>query len=293
LKSIYKYLVLLLSIVFAASVWSECVASGDSNLQLQVLGSGGPGGSGGRASSSYILWIDGVGRIMVDSGSGTKVNFHKSGANFNDIDLVALSHLHPDHSAELPAILWPRGGSFKISGPTAGGDFPSLGVFLNRMFGPDGAYPILDSRVQIETTTAVDAGSEEATEVWREGDILVLGKGVPHGNVPAIGYRVDVGDKSIVFSSDQNGSDASFSEFAKDTDVLVIHMTIAEDANSTLHAKPSVWGQLAEAANAGHVVVSHIGEATPEGLEASLKILQDNYSGQITVADDLSCVEVK
>ena len=38
-------------------------------LQLLVLGSGGPGAEG-RASSSYLLSIDGTARILVDAGPG-------------------------------------------------------------------------------------------------------------------------------------------------------------------------------------------------------------------------------
>ena len=99
MKHILNYSISVLSLIASASVWSACL---DSGMQLQILGSGGPGASGGRASAAYLLWIDGVGRIMVDAGSGTKDQFYRSGANLDDIELVALSHLHSDHSVELP-----------------------------------------------------------------------------------------------------------------------------------------------------------------------------------------------
>jgi ribonuclease BN (tRNA processing enzyme) len=100
---------------FSGQNWAACL---DSGVQVQILGSGGPGPSAGRASSGYVVWIDSVGRIMVDAGSGTKDQFHASGAKKEDIDLIALSHLHPDHSAELPAILWPGRAELLVSGPT-------------------------------------------------------------------------------------------------------------------------------------------------------------------------------
>jgi len=291
MKSINPLAVLLIVLVSSTPSWSACTNPSGSNVQLQVLGSGGPRDSAGRDSSSYLLWIDGVARIMIDSGSGTKVPFHQSGATFDEIDLVALSHLHPDHSAELPAVLWPAGGSFKIAGPSEGESFPSLETFIDRNFGENGTFPILSGRIDLDPLT-IDVSSHETTEVWRDGDILVRGRSVPHGDVPAIGYRVDVGDFSIAFSSDQNGSDPAWAEFAKDIDLLVVHFGTTEERETPLHAKPSVWGQMASDANAGHVIVSHIATSSDDVLATSVAHLKNNYAGQVTVAEDLMCVEV-
>jgi len=294
MKNSLSYLIPILALVHTTTAWSECPATGESNVQLQILGSGGPNGSGERASSSYLLWVDGVSRILVDAGSGTKLAFDKSRANFNDIGLVALSHFHPDHSAELPALLWTSGGNFRISGPTGSDAFPSLESFLDSLFGEHGAFNVVSGRLELDPFT-VDVNGADVTEVWRDGEILVRGRSVPHGTVPAVGYRVDIGDYSIAFTSDQNGADDSFIEFIEDVDVLVIHMTASEDSRGgtgRLHAKPSVWGQMATAANAGHVVVSHISASSPEVLRTNLGVLADNYSGPVTVGEDLLCVEV-
>ncbi|MDP6096093.1 MAG: MBL fold metallo-hydrolase [Gammaproteobacteria bacterium] len=277
--------------IFSASVWSACQ---DSGVQLQILGSGGPGPSNGRASSGYLLWIDGESRIMVDAGSGTKDQFHRANANLDTIDLIALSHLHPDHSAELPAILWTAGGSFYLSGPTPAGVFPSIENFLDSMFGPGGAFRILADRIDLEVFT-VDTAAANPVDVWREGNILVRGTGVPHGDVPTIGYRIDFPDVSIAFTSDQNGSNPSFIDFIQGVDYLVIHLASSEDATgfiAELHAKPSVWGQMATAADVGHVIVSHISTSSPQALEESLTILRSNYSGALTVGEDLMCFEL-
>ncbi len=292
----------ILSLMFSTSLWSACPQSPESNVQLQILGSGGPGAAGGRASAAYLLWIDGVGRIMVDAGSGTKDQFYQSGASLNDIDILALSHLHPDHSAELPALLWPAGGAFRVSGPSAAGVFPSIEEFLDRLFGPQGAFYVLEDRIELDAVT-VDVTSTDPIEVWRDEDAVIRGRGVPHGDVPTIGYRVDLGDRSIAFASDQNGSDPTFADFISDVDVLVIHMAGTEESTgiiAELHAKPSVWGQMATAANVGQVVVSHISNAlaandpsSRQVLNTSMEILRDNYSGPLTLGEDLMCIEVK
>ena len=282
---------------FAASAngRAACVNAGEARVQLQVLGAAGPRASSGRASASYLVWIDGVGRILVDAGGGTKVTFHKAGASFDDIDLVALSHLHPDHSAELPALLWPDGGTTRVVGPSGTDVFPSIDLFLNRLFSVGGAFQILAPRIELEAVS-VDATAGAPTEVWRDGDIRVRGLGVPHGDVPTIGYRVDIGDSSIAFASDQNGSNSAFIDFIQDVDVLVIHLGGPENSTgmiAALHARPSVWGQMATTAHAAHVLVSHISTESPEELNRRIAFLRSNYRGAISIAEDLACLTVK
>ena len=114
----------------------------------------------------------------------------------------------------------------------------------------------------------------------------VRGIGVPHANVPAVGYRVDVGDASVAFSSDQNGSDPAFAEFASGVDVLVVHFMVPEQSTSDLHARPSVWGQMATDAGVGTLVLSH----RPDDISEMLPALRERYDGPFVVADDLMCV---
>jgi ribonuclease BN (tRNA processing enzyme) len=119
--------------------------------------------------------------------------------------------------------------------------------------------------------------------------------GVPHGDAPTIFYRIELGDVSIAFTSGQNGSGPTFTDFIRGVDFLVIHLAASEDAIgfvAELHAKPSVWGKMATDAGVGHVVVSHISTSSPKALKQSLVIFRNNYSGALTVAEDLMCVEL-
>ena len=74
-------------------------------VTLQVLGSGGPIADDGRASASYIVWVDGKSRLLIDAGGGSFLRFGEAGARFTDLDFVGLSHFHTDHSADFPALL--------------------------------------------------------------------------------------------------------------------------------------------------------------------------------------------
>ncbi|MDH3622059.1 MAG: MBL fold metallo-hydrolase, partial [Gammaproteobacteria bacterium] len=73
----------------------SCAQPGE--VALQVLGSGGPIADDGRASSAYLVWVDGRARVLIDAGGGSFLRFGEAGARFEDLDFVGLSHLHTDH----------------------------------------------------------------------------------------------------------------------------------------------------------------------------------------------------
>jgi ribonuclease BN (tRNA processing enzyme) len=272
----------------------------DHSVALQVLGSGGPRGMG-RASAGYLIWIDGKARIMVDAGGGTFKTFHETGAKLADLDLLAMSHFHSDHASEIPALLWLNETDMILSGPTGSDMYPSANEYVNGLFGPKGVFRAVTSGEVFKTVT-VDTTAEEATEVFADDSMRVSALGVPHGIVPAVGYRIDIGNVSIVFSSDQNGSDPAFAKFASDADILVVHLAVPEAVTGFvggLHAKPSVWGQMATDANVGTLVLSHLSGVPPgtaEGDAASfdekLKHLRSTYKGSFVIAEDLMCIAV-
>ena len=96
------WLLVLFSITPSASAQS-CRATG---VAVQILGSGGPRMSHDRASSSYLVWVDGRSKILVDAGGGAFLRFGQADARIDDLSLIAISHLHPDHVSDLPALLW-------------------------------------------------------------------------------------------------------------------------------------------------------------------------------------------
>ncbi len=72
----------------------------------------------------------------------------RPGAKLADLALLAISHLHPDHVADLPALLWlselERQKPLKIAGPSGAGVFPAFDAFITRLFDSrNGAFPIL------------------------------------------------------------------------------------------------------------------------------------------------------
>lgn len=279
----------------------SCVPA--SGVTLQVLGSGGPIADDGRASSAYLVWIDGRARVMIDAGGGSFLRFGEAGARFEDLDFIGLSHLHTDHSAGLPALL--KSGNFSdrdrplpIAGPDGDGVFPGLDDFLVSMLDRDtGAYAYLSGFLDGSGDTPMlmprEVADGDAALLWSSDNLAVDGMQVPHGIVPTVAFRVRAGDATIVFGSDQNGGDPAFAGFAKDASILVMHMVVPEDVSGVgrrLHAPPSVIGEVAGQANPDKLVLSHFMARSLKDLEANVALVQKGYAGSVIVADDMSCV---
>ncbi len=275
-------------------------------VAVQVLGSGGPIADDARASTGYIVWIDGRSRLLVDAGGGTFLRFGEAGASFADLGFVGLSHFHTDHSADFPALL--KSGNFSgrdaplpVAGPGAGGPFPGLGAWLDSMLAAgSGAYGYLSGYLDgsgrlvklLQREVAIDADNPVRV---LEGDVTVDALPVPHGIVPALGFRVAAGELSIVFASDQNGSSDAFVDFARDASLLVMHLPIPEGATGAatrLHARPSDVARVARQAGAGTLLLSHFMARSLDNLDANVGIVRDGYDGEVVVASDLACMVV-
>ncbi len=274
-------------------------------ISVQVLGSGGPIADDGRASTGYVVWVDGRSRVLVDMGGGTFLRFGEAGASFDDLDIVGLSHFHTDHSADFPALL--KSGNFSrrersltVVGPAGNRRFPGLHGFLDSMLHPErGAYAYLSGYldgtgglVQLEPVE-VSLDDSGPVSVFESARVRVDAMPVPHGIVPAIGIRVDVDGTRIVFASDQNGSDGSFVDFAEGSALLVMHLAIPETITGgalELHARPSRIGEIASQAGAGQLLLSHFMARSLANLEANVAAVAARYEGPVTLADDLACI---
>ena len=242
-----RFLAISLLVWFSIPPSAAAQSCQTSGVAIEILGSGGPRMSRDRASASYLVWIDGRSRILVDAGGGAFLRFGQANARFDDLSLIAISHLHPDHVSDLPALLWgdmARKAPLAISGPSGNDLVPSFPTFLGHLFDQkNGAFQVLGGTLRGSSGRGVplDVGVIDVTKtapstVFGQGDFAVTAIGIPHGNIPALAYRVRAQNATIVFSTDQNGTDPRFVEFARGADVLVMHLAIAAATTSPLHA---------------------------------------------------------
>src|SRR5215831_6327685 len=217
--------------------WAQSCAAGPATVQ--ILGSGGPALNRERASTSYLLWVDGHARMLIDMGGGTYLRFAQSGAKLSDLALVGISHLHPDHVSDLPALMWlsrqARTEPLPIVGPSGNDVAPDFPTFLARLFDEkNGAFQVLGGALGASRgngvrldVSVVDVAKPEPTAVFKGSDLTVTAFGIPHANLPTLAYRVETPAGSVVFSSDQNGTDPRFVDFARDADTLIMHLQVA------------------------------------------------------------------
>lgn len=305
----YLAVVMTLLLPLAAGVTNSAWAAGcpASGIAVQVLGSGGPIADDGRASAAYMVWIDGESRVLIDVGSGAFLHFGEIGADFRQLDFIGLSHFHTDHSADFPALL--KSGFFSgrqrpliVAGPSGSERFPSLHGFLRAMLDAErGAYRYLSGYIDgsggLAPLQPIEVQEDASpVTVFEAGDRLRIdAMHVPHGIVPALAFRVRIGDTSVVFAGDQNGSKASFVDFAREADLLVMHMAIPEDIGgpaSRLHATPSEIGRVAGAAGARKLVLSHFMSRSLRDLDGNIGRVRRHYEGMVKAADDLDCFAI-
>jgi ribonuclease BN (tRNA processing enzyme) len=284
-------------------------------VALQVLGSGGPELQTKRASSSYLVWIDGKARVLVDAGGGSALRFGESGAQMVDLDVILFTHLHADHTADLPALIkssWFEGRTraLPVYGPDGNRLMPSTVSFVRALFdGTRGAFrylgefisPLDKSSYKLEPRDVREPPPKIGAPRRKEPMILpvfsnerlrVQAVTVTHGQLPALAFRIETGGKMIVFSGDTNGVGDGLPMLAAGADLFVAHNAVPEDAGGVeraLHMPPSVIGGIAQAARVKSLVLSHRMLRTLGKEDETLTSIRKAYAGTVNFADDLAC----
>lgn len=293
-----------LACVLASSAW----ACDGARVKLQMLGTGGPELVGDRASTGYLIWLDGKARVIVDAGAGSLQRFRQSGAKFAQVELMLFTHFHVDHSADFPAYV--KGSYFTdrttdlvVVGPSGNALLPSASQFVARMLGdPGGAYPYLSEYVAPGENSAykivtrnVPASHENPgiRTAYQSDDVRVQAVPVHHGPLPALGYRVELAGCALSFSGDMNGQLGQMPLLAQGSDVLVAHNAVPEEASGAaaiLHMKPSYIGTMAAAAGVKQLVLSHLMQRTVDRKVDTIRSIREAYKGPIRFPDDLDVI---
>ena len=279
-----------------------------SNVQLQVLGAGGPEIDDGLASSSFLIWVDGKARIMIDAGGGSSFNFEKSGANFNHLQAILLTHLHVDHSAALPVYI--KAGYFTgreqtlpIFGPAEGESFPSTENFVAALLNDqqNSVYPYLSDNFRQQTSTDFLVQAESVipgNRVWQRQlnkNILIESINVNHGPVPAIAWRVKVGKCAVTFSGDMNGSSGNLQKLAIGSNLLVVSNAIPQNAYSIakrLHMTPAKIAEIAVEAKPDKLILAHFMLRTLDNRKQTVEIIKKKYKAEVVLAKELSFISL-
>lgn len=266
----------------AKAVISEAPYCGDEGVWIQVLRSGGLRYADTSVSSSYLVWIDNQAKLLVDTGHGAAIRFDEADAKIDDLDAIAITHLHRENTSDLWAFL--RSSS------------PGKRLTLMGPFGEDDRF--LDDFAGIgfaRQRPTLHSISAEGRRRWaRFGNETLRAAAIPvhHGEERGLAWRITIGDRSITFTGDFSNQKNVMAEFAKGSDALVANHGAPEDARGATRdafARPSQIGRIAAEADVRMLILGARGARTKGREVQTLQVIEEHYKGPIILADDLEC----
>lgn len=242
-------------------------------VALTVLGCSGTHAGRGQMCSSYLLEHDGY-RLLLDCGNGSLANLQRC-VDVSDLDAVVLSHLHPDHFADLYGLYYAL--RFHPGGPASVPVYApaGAGAFIGQLLGSQ------------ETFLRTCAFSEVAA-----GQRLMLGPlhvelfAADHP-VETLASRIDADGTVVAFSGD-SGPTATLVDCARDADLFLCDATwLGRDGPHPegVHMTGTQAGALASEAATARLLLTHIYPRTDR--DALAAEAADAYDGDVLVACDL------
>lgn len=279
----------------AAGAWAQ--GCGENGVAVQVLGSGRAELAGGRAANGALIWAQGRARVLVNAGPGVGLRLAEAGASPAALDVVLLSRLDIEYSADLAAIAegaWLRERSrlLPVFGPRGNNLMPSTVSFVRTLFDPvRGAW-----RYRGELLTPLDRGGfklrpydvthkpGQTGPVFRGEQLFVTTLPGIEDGIPALAWRIELDGKSVVIAGDPR--DAGIERLARGTDLLIVHEPAVNGNGAAPRALEAI-AALAQRAGVRALVFTHRRQPPPE--EPLLPAIRKAFDGAVSLAADLDC----
>jgi ribonuclease BN (tRNA processing enzyme) len=310
--------------------------------ELVLLGTAGaPLPVAGRGGISSVLVVD-ERVFVIDCGRGSPSAFVDAGLDFRRLEAVFLTHLHADHTGDLPGLLlYPWGvragangplAPIRVYGPSRPETVPAGDAAFHRetTIHPErpvpGAADLVDSilagyayhlnvmpldarmpdagalvrGIDISAPPRAEGLAQTPVPVFGDGVVRVTAVAVTHGHaVPALAYRFDTADGSVVFSGDTTVNDDLIA-LAQGADILVHQVAdlgylerhgitgAALDRMAGLHTDVTEVGGVAERAGVRELILSHYLPAEPDAITAAdwAERAGRGFSGTTTAGHD-------
>ena len=177
-------------------------------MRLTLLGTGGACATSKRCSSGYLLEWSG-GAALIDPSSGTWMRALKAGMDPTSLRVVLFTHFHPDHTGDLPGLLFARAQTpgidhaLVIAGPegtdrlvdAARAMYAAWGDWLDGRVEIAG-YPLARGGLQVDAHAA--AHSPEACCLRIEADGKTLGYSGDTADCPGLRAAIAGTDCALI-----------------------------------------------------------------------------------------------
>ncbi|RMG96672.1 MAG: MBL fold metallo-hydrolase [Candidatus Dadabacteria bacterium] len=189
-------------------------------------------------------------RVAVDLGLGALHGLLAAGVGHQALDAVVFTHLHPDHTAELVALLFAAGyDETPRTRPLTLVGGPGFGRFVEALRGAYGDW--LDPRGYRLELRECAPGDRLALGPW------ALRAGPARHHPSSLALRWEHAGRSFVITGD-TGPDRGLARFARGADLLVAEASLPEGAAFDRHLTARQAGDLAREARAGALVLHHL-----------------------------------
>ena len=297
----------------------------DDALYVITTGTGAPLPDPARSGPQTVV-VAGDQMLVFDAGPGSTRRLETVYPEASDVDALFITHYHSDHIGDMGELMLKR-----WAGRTTTEPLP--------IYGPPGIKEVVagfEAAYQLDTGYRVEHHGEEAMPpsgaggdarefdlgedlmasevVYESGDVQVIAFNVDHAPIfPAVGYRVNYKDRSVVISGDTVYTE-SLTVHTMDADLFVseaLHheysqmvsdATSGADNNASAvaydiqdyHITPEQAGIVARDAGVDMLLITHVLPPVPNQLLVNpfLRPARAVYDGEVRMANDGTMVKM-
>ena len=246
-------------------------------LQVVVCGSASPLGNNPDRAQACLAVVTPEHFFLVDVGARSPMRIAQAQLPMNRLTGVMLTHFHSDHIAGLADVnlaSWVAGrrASMRVYGPSG---VETVVAGFNQAYRLDRGYRTAHHG---EALLPPSAGPLEAKTFqpglgWQDDAMTVTSCLVDHHPIdPAVGYRFDYRDRSVVISGDTNATDNLFAAAAGAD--IVFHDALARDSLDIMQNAMAESGRSNLAQIIADVTDYHADTCTLEGAAKAADIEQ-------------------
>lgn len=239
-------------------------------FEVIVLGASGTFPTAGQAATGFLLRADGA-DVWLDAGPGTFRVLQKH-ANYFGLHALVLSHLHLDHIVDVYPFYYGLRYAIDSRGPTGLPVYAPPGAqdHLEKIVGGDGFAGYFDFK---------NVSSGDAVEIGPFSFRFVRSRHPIECNA----MRIEAAGRCLFYSADSGPSD-DLADLARGADLLIAEASMQEPSEGLeeVHMTAQQAGELAAAAGAGRLVLTHI----VPGLDPQVSIEQaaGRFKGETVAA---------
>jgi len=250
-------------------------------MRITLLGTGTAVPVAGRFPSGVLVQEDSL-NILVDLGPGVLRRLPEVGLDLDDVDVVLLTHFHPDHCADLVALLFGLRNAryqgrnrLRIFG---GRGLETLMTALRRAWGP--WFEPRDYELDV---TEIGAGS------FRLGSLTVGAVAVDH-RPESLAYRFTAADGALAAVSGDSGPCDGLEEVARGADLFVCECALPDALAVPRHLTPGLAARAAALAGVNTLCLTHFyPECVGHDLGAQARA---HFEGRLVLGTDLMAFEL-